>query len=79
MNEVLENIIPWMEVIEGAIYSDKRCPTSFEKRFCEGNQMTGVWFSSTEIKVNFVISSGTIVTNTYPMSDLNDWLETEDE
>jgi hypothetical protein len=78
MNEVLENIIPWMEVLEAAIYNDDNCPTSFEKRFCQGNQLLGVWFSSENIKVLFMLSSGEQVVNSFKINELNDWLEGDD-
>lgn len=78
MNEVLENIIPWMELVENVIFDESVSPNSFEENFCDGNEVIGVWFSSATMRVDFFSTSGAILTTTYTIKELDDWLEGED-
>ena len=75
MNEAIENVVPWLEVLEGAIYETDECPSSFEKKFCDGNELLDVYFTSESIKVYYLLSSGAHVTNIYPINEFNNWLE----
>lgn len=78
MNESIENIKEWIELIENVIYTDSNCPTSFEKEFCDGNELTGVSFNSENMIVNYIISSGQHIVNSFKLIELNKWLENDD-
>ena len=75
MNEVLEDLIEWMELIENSITMDEECPSEFEKEFCDGNECLGYWLSSNYMLVKFILSNGNLVYSEYPMLELSNWLD----
>lgn len=77
MNEVIENVVPWIELLENTIHNTQECPSDFENTFCDGNELLEVWFSSEKIKVLYILSSGSIQTMTYDIKEFSDWLEKE--
>jgi len=77
MNEAVENVKEWVEILENSIY-DEKCPSDFEKTFCDGNELLEVWFSSERIQVVYLISSGATVINSFTIDEFSDWLEKED-
>lgn len=79
MNECLENIVPWLEVIENAVYNDESAPSSFEKRFCEGNELIEFSITSSSLYVYFFTTSGDTVKINYSLDEFSDWLENENE
>lgn len=78
MNKVIEEFVPWIELLEGVIYDDTESPNEFEKTFCDGNELLNVWFSSETILVEFLLSSGQAVMNSYNLSALDSWLGDND-
>jgi hypothetical protein len=47
---------------------------SFEKRFAERSWMvTSVWFNSGYMKVDYVMYAGNHITNTFKLSEYEDW------
>jgi hypothetical protein len=77
MNEVIENVVPWIEILENTIHNSQECPSDFEETFCGGNQLLNVWFSSKEMFVVYLLSSGIKDSNTFTIQDFSDWLEKE--
>lgn len=75
MNEVIQNFSPWVEILENAIRNDAECPSSFEKRFCDDNELIDVWFSSKKMKVVYLLSSGEFQTNEFDLKEFSDWLD----
>lgn len=75
MNESLVHLQEWAELIENVIYQDPECPSSFEEKFCDGNELISVSFTSQVIHVYYLLSDGQHIHNTFPLTDLNDWLE----
>lgn len=75
MNEVIENIVPWLEVLENAIFSDDECPSDFERTFCEGNELISVSFNSGKFEVHYVLSSGQHCVYSFPLEELSKWLD----
>ena len=75
MNTVIEEVVPWIEVLENAIYDDSVSPNEFENRFCDGNELLSVYFSSESILVQFLLSSGETIMNTFSIRELDAWLE----
>lgn len=75
MNTVIEEIVPWIELLENVIYDDSQSPNAFEEKFCDGNELLSVYFSSESILVQFLMSSGETVSNTYNLRELSKWLD----
>lgn len=75
MNEALLNVKEWIEIIENAIYQDPECPSGFEEKFCDGNELISVSFSSSNMHVYYLLSSGETAHNTFTLEQLNTWLE----
>ena len=78
MNTVIEEVTPWLEIIENAIFSDLECPNDFEKTFCDGNELYDVFFSSDAFIVYYMLSSGNIVRKDFSMEKLSDWLDKDE-
>lgn len=79
MNKVLEEVIPWIELLENVAYDDSECPNAFERQFCDDNELLGIWFSSENILVSFLTSSGVTVQSTYSIREFNQWLGEGDD
>lgn len=77
MNEAIENYREWVEVLENSIF-DEKCPSDFEEKFCDGNEMIELWFSSMQFKVSYITSSGATVSNTFSLEELSDWLDSDE-
>jgi hypothetical protein len=74
MNKVIEEIVPWVELLENVIYDHTESPSEFEKEFCDGNELTDIWFSSVSMLVVYLLSSGEHVQTTYTLEALSSWL-----
>lgn len=78
MNTVIEEVTPWLEIIENAIIGDLECPNDFENTFCDGNELYDVFFSSDSFIVYYMLSSGDIVRKDFTMERLSDWLDKDE-
>lgn len=72
MNEALENIIPWIELLENTVYNNR---TDFEKTFCYGNELVNLRFSSELIEFTFLAESGSMVIDSCTIEQFNEWLD----
>lgn len=77
MNTVIEEIVPWLEVLQNAIIDVDKCPNDFENTFCDGNELYDVFFASDAFIVFYMLSSGDIIHKQYSMQELSDWLDKE--
>lgn len=77
MNTVVEEIVPWIEVLESTIKDQEECPNQFEIRFCNGNELESVSFNSKQMVVVYYLSSGKEFVTYYDIKDFSDWLDEE--
>lgn len=78
MNTVIEEVKPWLEILENTIFLEDAAPSDFEKTFCAGNELLEVAFSSNSLIVYFLASNGATISDTFTLQEFSDWLDKED-
>jgi hypothetical protein len=78
MNKVIEEITPWLEILENTIYDNSEAPNDFERTFCDGNELIDVYFASEGILVSYLVSSGATVMNQFSMYKFSEWLDKDE-
>lgn len=74
----MSTIINWSDwivqtrQIEDAIWSRS---ATFEKRFCQGEQLLSVSLSSESLKVVYLLYEGQHIANSFPLAELTGFLE----
>lgn len=67
MDGIIEILDEWERIVFDNV-------ESFEKDFCHGEELVGVYWSSSSMKVYFMMRNGQHVTDGYSMDEWFEWL-----